>query len=402
MKRLASRVIAMVAVVGIGALAIVQAQRSSAPASTDREVKGKPAITAPAPAANVPPTLASTVPPAPLPTTVDRANEIPAADQSLGNTNRPGKVVLAAAEEPVAAPANGSAGPVDLFSRPLPPPPTSGPTLAPPSSAAAKPAGILTEPAGGAVNPPCSGAERSEPDSQRGRFARSEAALKPACLMLPKAQRESDQPAHHVACPCDTSALTVRTRLSHAPCGSTRWLRRRLCRHPLAARRKALPRTTACPQRASPAPCRARRIDWPGRFRSAGQEEPRRAAGAADHDPKVRAEGVQVGKPALFKVAVINTGQVAAQGVEIRDQIPKGTQLIGTKPKASRGASGELVWELGILKPGDETSVEMQLMPVAEGEIGSVASVRFNADVSARTVATKPELVVKCASPTRS
>jgi uncharacterized repeat protein (TIGR01451 family) len=114
---------------------------------------------------------------------------------------------------------------------------------------------------------------------------------------------------------------------------------------------------------------------------------------------KFAPEGIQVGKPATFRVAVVNTGQIPAHGVEVRDQIPKGTQLINTRPRATRGASGELVWDLGTVKPGEETAIEMQVMPVAEGEIGSVATVGFRAEASARTVATKPELAVKIAAP---
>lgn len=108
---------------------------------------------------------------------------------------------------------------------------------------------------------------------------------------------------------------------------------------------------------------------------------------------------VQVGKPALYRIAVKNIGPVPAHGVEIRDQIPRGAQLLETQPRASRSTDGDLVWDLGTLKPGDEIAVEEQLMPIAEGEIGSVATVRIAADATARSVATKPELVVKCSVP---
>jgi uncharacterized repeat protein (TIGR01451 family) len=40
-------------------------------------------------------------------------------------------------------------------------------------------------------------------------------------------------------------------------------------------------------------------------------------------------------------------------------------------------------------------------MPVDEGEIGSVATVSFSADASARTIATKPQLVLKIAAPSK-
>jgi uncharacterized repeat protein (TIGR01451 family) len=104
---------------------------------------------------------------------------------------------------------------------------------------------------------------------------------------------------------------------------------------------------------------------------------------------------IQVGKPAVFKVAVRNTGSIPASQVEIRDQVPRGTKLLGTTPRAAQGGRGEIVWTIGTLRPGEESSVEMELMPTAEGEIGSVATVHFGADASARTISTRPKLVVE-------
>jgi uncharacterized repeat protein (TIGR01451 family) len=115
----------------------------------------------------------------------------------------------------------------------------------------------------------------------------------------------------------------------------------------------------------------------------------------------VTPSSIRVGKPATFRLTVANRGQVAAQGVEIHDQVPQGTQLITTMPRASRGAGGEMVWSLGTLKPGDEVAVEMQLLPKMEGEIGSVATVHFAAEASARTVVTKPALTIKTTMPNR-
>jgi len=108
---------------------------------------------------------------------------------------------------------------------------------------------------------------------------------------------------------------------------------------------------------------------------------------------------VQVGKPAEFRVTVKNFGQTPALGVEVRDEIPRGTRLIDATPPASRGARGELVWQLGKLDPTKEATVVMRVMPLVEGEIGSVATVSFQADASARTFATRPQLVVEIESP---
>jgi uncharacterized repeat protein (TIGR01451 family) len=104
---------------------------------------------------------------------------------------------------------------------------------------------------------------------------------------------------------------------------------------------------------------------------------------------------IQVGRAAVLRVVVRNTGPVAASAVEIHDQVPRGTRLLGTAPPASQAARGELVWSLGTLRPGAEASVEMQIVPTEEGEVGSVATVRFQADATARSTVTRPKLVVE-------
>ena len=110
----------------------------------------------------------------------------------------------------------------------------------------------------------------------------------------------------------------------------------------------------------------------------------------------------QVGKTASFQTKIRNTGQIPAHSVEVRDEVPKGTRLVSTSPRASQGVRGELVWQLGTVKPGDEIVVEMQVMPLEEGEIGSVATVHFSAEASVRTIATKPELLVKTTGPSQA
>ena len=90
---------------------------------------------------------------------------------------------------------------------------------------------------------------------------------------------------------------------------------------------------------------------------------------------------------------------MAAAHVEIHDSVPKGTQLVSTTPRAAEGAAGEITWSLGTLRPGEQTSVEMELMPVAEGEVGSVATVHFAAESSVRTTVTKPVLSLDVKSP---
>jgi uncharacterized repeat protein (TIGR01451 family) len=114
---------------------------------------------------------------------------------------------------------------------------------------------------------------------------------------------------------------------------------------------------------------------------------------------KAAPEEVQVGKPAVFAIRVQNVGTATAQGVEIHDVIPQGTHLLDTRPAGAQVADGQVTWHIGTIKPGDEATVEMELMPIAEGEIGSVATVHFAGEASARTRCTRPQLVLDVSTP---
>ncbi len=111
---------------------------------------------------------------------------------------------------------------------------------------------------------------------------------------------------------------------------------------------------------------------------------------------------VQVGAPAVFQILVRNTGHVAAHEIEIVDEIPAGAELLGTSPQAALADDGTLVWQLGSLGPGEQSMVELQLVPLDEGELGSLAQVRFSAQASARTLATRPVLAVEISAPDRA
>jgi uncharacterized repeat protein (TIGR01451 family) len=104
---------------------------------------------------------------------------------------------------------------------------------------------------------------------------------------------------------------------------------------------------------------------------------------------------VQVGKPAKFHVTVRNNGQVAAHDVLIRDEVPHGTQLVTTNPPATRSADGAVLWQMGTLRAGSELTVMMEIMPLEEGDVGSVATVSFQTSASARSIATRPQLTVE-------
>ncbi len=114
---------------------------------------------------------------------------------------------------------------------------------------------------------------------------------------------------------------------------------------------------------------------------------------------KIAPPEIQVGKPAKFQVIVRNTGPVTAEEVEVTDRVPQGTQLINQPPKTTLSNRGEILWKVGDLKPSEESKLELDLMPISEGEIGSVATVQFRSTASVRTVATKPDLLMELTAP---
>lgn len=108
---------------------------------------------------------------------------------------------------------------------------------------------------------------------------------------------------------------------------------------------------------------------------------------------------VSVGKPAKLEITVKNIGTVAAEEVVVRDEVPAGARLINTTPAAETSRDGVLLWHLGTIEPNAEATAVMEVLPIQEGEIGSVASVAFQVSTSARSLATRPQLQVEHTGP---
>lgn len=136
-----------------------------------------------------------------------------------------------------------------------------------------------------------------------------------------------------------------------------------------------------------------------------GKPGPARLEGVQAPQVTVEKRGpreVQVGKPARYELFIRNVGSAAAHEVTLHDAVPAGARLIATTPPAAPAAAageGDLIWALGTLEPGAATKVAMDVMPEAEGEIGSIASVTFRADASVRSRSTKPAIQIDAAPP---
>jgi hypothetical protein len=134
-------------------------------------------------------------------------------------------------------------------------------------------------------------------------------------------------------------------------------------------------------------------IGIPGDPRLQGPQSPRLNV------EKIAPEELLVGKPAVIYIRVTNSGDMPAHQVEIRDSVPRGTKLLATRPQASVMPDGRLVWRVGTLPPAQEMSIEMEILPLQEGEVGSVAEVVFATAAGARSRVTKPELELRVLAP---
>lgn len=106
---------------------------------------------------------------------------------------------------------------------------------------------------------------------------------------------------------------------------------------------------------------------------------------------KVAPGNAVLGQPLIYSIVVRNHGQTAAHQVVVKDNIPAGSRLSGTIPRAEL-VEKQLQWKLGTVGPGEERTIKVRVVPTKEGQIGSIATVNFAAEVAAQTVVTAPKI----------
>ena len=114
---------------------------------------------------------------------------------------------------------------------------------------------------------------------------------------------------------------------------------------------------------------------------------------------KVFPDEVVIERPVTIKTVIQNVGNSIAKNVSISDRVPQGTRLISTIPEAVHTQDGELRWSVGNLDPNVQLVIEMKVMPLREGEIGSIASVSYTGEASGRIAVTRPMLKVEVNAP---
>ena len=109
---------------------------------------------------------------------------------------------------------------------------------------------------------------------------------------------------------------------------------------------------------------------------------------------KVAPAEASIGEPLIYSIEISNNGDTNASEVIVEDRIPTGCKLVGTIPQAELIGS-KILWRLGRLPAKSDQKLLIKVIPLEEGEIGSVATVNFVAEVSTSTSvrqAAKPEI----------
>lgn len=109
---------------------------------------------------------------------------------------------------------------------------------------------------------------------------------------------------------------------------------------------------------------------------------------------KIAPPNATLNQPMVYTIVIRNIGDSAANSVVVEDQVPMGTKLSGTIPRAELTGK-KLIWRLGTIKPGEQKEIQVKVVPVAEGQVGSIATVNFSAEVASRTTIATPKLSLK-------
>src|SRR5262249_36030576 len=120
-------------------------------------------------------------------------------------------------------------------------------------------------------------------------------------------------------------------------------------------------------------------------------------------DPAVSLEWIgpteaKVGRPSDYTVAVRNVCNVPVQQVLVRVQVPPGTRVTETEPKAN--VEGDVLWwELGTLTAKQQKNLLVRMVPDGKGNLACHAWVTFTGAAAIRIKVSEPRLALKLMPP---
>lgn len=164
---------------------------------------------------------------------------------------------------------------------------------------------------------------------------------------------------------------------------------------PVISPANSVPRTPVRELQSGAVPLQREGLPGNGRVRAdvpRGSQQPRLTI------EKLAPTHAVLGQPLVYEIHLKNIGHSSAHQVAVEDRVPAGTQLTGSIPRAEL-VEKSLVWRFGELKPGQEQIIKVCVVPTTEGQVGSVATVNFVAEVAAETTITAPRLEMLLTSP---
>ena len=115
-------------------------------------------------------------------------------------------------------------------------------------------------------------------------------------------------------------------------------------------------------------------------------------------EKKAQAEA-EVGEKFIYEIIVQNIGQATADKVVVEERIPNNCKMERSSPTATLSADRVLRWELDAMEPNTSRVIKVEVLPLKAGPVGSVATVRFAAKVSTKTMVTAPTLTLNISCP---
>lgn len=115
---------------------------------------------------------------------------------------------------------------------------------------------------------------------------------------------------------------------------------------------------------------------------------------------KLVPDEVQTNKPTIITIKVKNNGSKALKNVLLHENLPENVEFSNAADQTVfPSEDGTLIWPAFDLEPQSEKSFEYTVVPVKEGEIGSVATLIVPVTASCKIKSTQPELKVEVNAP---
>ena len=108
---------------------------------------------------------------------------------------------------------------------------------------------------------------------------------------------------------------------------------------------------------------------------------------------------ITVGRPCRVDLIVSNSGKAAAENLAVYAFFPATIRLAGVKPQPLEGPD-HLSWQFASLSPGEQQTIQIEMIPSARGELDITASAQFVGSSSALFKVEEPLLTMEMKGPT--